>query len=372
MIPIYKPYLHKYKGDAIAAIESEWISNYGIYVDIASKKLKDMLGIKYCILMNNGTSATHSLFLALKYKYPSISKLYLPNYTFIAPVNCALMEYPCDMIEVLKTDKMTMNMDVSDDTLMSLEKNSALVVVHNLGSIVNVNRIKKLRPDIIIIEDNCEGLFGKYDDMYTGSSPATLCSAVSFYANKTITTGEGGAFLTNDLDVYLHIKRIYSHGMDAKRYIHSVIGYNYRMTNIQAALLNSQLDDIEHILATKQCVHNMYNILLCDLIQRRKIQILETDACTTKSNWMVVIRISNLTSYDAFEEFMVSKNIQTRPFFYSFNCHSHLSALKINLLEENGLNETGVMLPSYPELTYNEIQYISLCIDEYINSYLKT
>lgn len=371
MIPIYKPYLNKYKTDAISAIESEWISNYGIYVDLASKKLKDFIGIKYCILMNNGTSATHCLFIALKFKYPSLRKIYIPNYTFIAPINCAMMEYPLDMIEVIRTDKQTMNMNVSDETLNSLQENSALVVVHNLGSIINVNKIREKRPDIIIIEDNCEGLFGKYDNMYTGASPATFCSAVSFYANKTITTGEGGAFFTNDLDTYLHIKRAYSHGMDTKRYIHNVLGYNYRMTNIQAAFLYSQLNDIDHILHLKQNVTDMYMSALAELLELKKIHLLKTDINTVKSNWMMVIKINNLNSYESLEEFMLSKNIQIRPFFYNFKCHSHLNLLNINPLEEDDLNVNGVMLPSYPELTLNEIQYISTCLEEYINSYLK-
>ncbi len=366
MIPIYKPYLKKYKKDALDAIESEWISNYGIYVDIASKKLRELIGVNYCILMNNGTSATHCLFLALKYKYPHIKKIYVPNYTFIAPINCALMEYSVDTIEVVKTDKDTMNMDISEDTLMKMEPDSALVVVHNLGNIVNVNKIHKFRPDIIIIEDNCEGLFGKYEGKYTGSSPATLCSAVSFYANKTITTGEGGAFFTNDIDVYKHIKHVYSHGMDAKRYIHSVIGYNYRMTNIQAALLNAQLNDIEHILSLKQTVVSLYESCLKSLITANKIKMLNTDENTNKSNWMVTIRMPTIKSYEAFESFMSEKNIQVRPFFYHIKSHKHVSNINMHPEEEDNLNSDGVMLPSYPEISCREIEYITNCIDEYL------
>ena len=93
MIPIYIPYLEKYKKSAINAIETSWISNYGINVKNAEEKLKNILNVKYCILMNNGTSATHSLFIALKFKFPQIKKIYVPNNVFIAPWNCALMEY---------------------------------------------------------------------------------------------------------------------------------------------------------------------------------------------------------------------------------------------------------------------------------------
>ena len=82
------------------------------------------------------------------------------------------------------------------------------MLVHNLGGIIDVDRIKKIRPDIILMEDNCEGLFGKYHNVFTGTSKNILSASVSFYGNKTITTGEGGAFMTHDKEVYEYIKRV--------------------------------------------------------------------------------------------------------------------------------------------------------------------
>ena len=218
MLPIYTPYLNKYKKSAINAIESGWISNYGVNVKNAEKKLKYIFGIKYCILMNNGTAATHCLFIALKHKYPNINKIYIPNNVFIAPWNCALMEYKSIQLEVMKTNENTLNINTDEEYIKSLDKNSCILIVHNLGNIINVPRLKRLRPDIIFIEDNCEGIFGKYENIYSGTSNGTLCSAVSFYANKTLTTGEGGAFFTNDIEIYKHIKSTYSHGMTHERY----------------------------------------------------------------------------------------------------------------------------------------------------------
>lgn len=79
MIPIYIPYIDKYKKSAEVAINTSWISNYGIFIKNSEDKLKNLLNIKHCILMNNGTAATHCLLLALKYKYPNIKKIYIPN-----------------------------------------------------------------------------------------------------------------------------------------------------------------------------------------------------------------------------------------------------------------------------------------------------
>ena len=154
MIPIYKPYINKYKKSALDAIHTEWISNYGIYVENSESKLKNIFNIKHCILMNNGTASTHCLFLSVKYLYPNIKKIYVPNNVFIAPINCALMEYDKSKLEVMKINRNTLNIDVSEKYFKELDTNSCVLIVHNLGNIVNVPRLKKIRPDLIFIEDN--------------------------------------------------------------------------------------------------------------------------------------------------------------------------------------------------------------------------
>ena len=258
MIPCYKPFLSKYKTCPIDAINSEWISNHGKYIELATNKLKEILQVKHVILMANGTVATHCLFMSLRYKYPHISKIYVPNNVYVAVYNCALMEYELHNLEVLQINEQTWNMEDDEQYLLSLETNSAIVIVHNIGGIIDVDRIKKIRPDIVLIEDNCEGLFGRYHGKYTGTSENILCSSVSFYGNKTITTGEGGAFVTNNDEIYDHIKHVYTQGMSSKKFIHDVHAYNYRMTNVQAAFLYEQLNDLDCILSLKQKVFNTY------------------------------------------------------------------------------------------------------------------
>lgn len=363
MLPIYKPYLEKYKQSVIDAIDSEWISNHGIYIELSTNLLKKILNVKYCILMNNGTSATHCLFKSLKYKYPQINKIYVPNNVFISPWNCCLLEYNDTQIEVMKMNSDTLNIDVSEQYINTLDKNSAVLIVHNLGNIINVPRLKRLRPDLIFVEDNCEGIFGKYENIYSGSGDVSLCSSVSFYGNKTITTGEGGAFFTNDLDVYKYIKTYYSHGMSDKRYIHDIEGTNYRMTNIQAALLYDQLNDIDHILNMKKQVYNNYKLLYNKIPDKYKniFTLLEEEKDTENSKWMFTLLTNNI-EYDNLEKFMNEKNIQIRPLFYDIHSHSHL----LNIVNQhNKINKNGFMLPSYPELTDIQQNYIFECLLEY-------
>ena len=365
MIPIYKPYLKNYKKSAISCIDDEWISNHGMYVKLAGDKLCEILGVKYCILMNNGTSATQCLYKALKFKYQNITKIYIPNNVFVAPWNCGLVEFPREMFEVMKININTLNIDTDDDYIMSLEKNSAIMIVHNLGNIVNVPKLQRLRPDIIFLEDNCEGLFGKYENTYSGTK--SLCSAISFYGNKTITTGEGGAFLTNDADVYNFIKNIYSHGMSDVRYVHNNLGYNFRMTNIEAGFLYDQLNDYEHILNLKKNIFINYDLLLHKYIKNKKIIKLQTDENTEISHWMYVILIPSII-FNELEKGLEYKNIQIRPLFYDIHVHEHLKDIKktedIQFTKE--FTNYGMMLPSYPELTYEQQKYIISCISEYI------
>lgn len=364
MIPIYIPYIEKYTTSAKQAIDSLWISNYGINVQNAKEKLSKILDVNYCILMNNGTSATNALLIALKYKHPNISKLYVPNNVFIAPYNCALQHFEKSQLEVMKTNPETLNIDTSEDYIKTLTKDSAVLIVHNLGNVVNVPRLKRLRPDLIFIEDNCEGLFGKYEGIYTGASSSTLCSAVSFYANKTLTTGEGGAFLTNDLDVYKYINSVYSHGMTDERYIHDKIAYNYRMTNIQAGFLYDQLSDLDHILNKKNNVFKNYDVLFKDLFESQHIIQLVSENNTQKSNWMYCIIIPKL-NYKKFEKYMEDHLIQIRPFFYDIRRHKHLQDIEV-LYPECETNSNGVMLPCYPELESNKQEYIANCIKNFI------
>tara|TARA_R110000822_G_scaffold45353_5_gene121393 strand:+ start:2914 stop:4011 length:1098 start_codon:yes stop_codon:yes gene_type:complete len=363
MIPFYKPFLERYTKSAIEAIESNWISNHGKYIELASKELLKRIKSKYCILMNNGTSATHCLFLSLKFKHPEIKKIYVPNNVFIAPINCVLREYESSMIEVMKIDVKTLNICVEDKYIQSLDKNSAILIVHNLGNIINISRLKRLRPDIIFVEDNCEGIFGKYENYNTSSCTDVLCSSVSFYGNKTITTGEGGAFFTNDKDIYDNVIKIYSHGMTDKKYVHDSIGYNYRMTNVSGGLLYDQLMDLNFILENKKRVFETYiNILK----ENKNIIFPFTEKETSRSYWVFFLIFKNKKYVEA-EKYLSDKGIETRPIFYPISVHSHLK-IKSNENKDNFfINENGIILPSYPNLTEKEISYICHSIQKFTN-----
>ena len=367
MISIYEPEITKYSTSAINAIKSGWISNHGEYINKANKKLQEILNIKYSILMANGTCATHCLFLSLKFKYPEIKKIYIPNNCYVAAWNSLFTEYTKDIVEIMKMDLDTWNISTEEEYIKSLDKNCAMLIVHNLGNIVNIPRLKKLRPDIIFVEDNCEGLFGKYDGIYSGTFENTLCSSISFYGNKIITTGEGGAFLTNDQDVYNYILKAYSQGLSSERYLHDTHAFNYRMTNVQAAFLYDQLNDIQSILDNKRKIFENYEKLLESLINEGFIKLFKKEDNTKSADWIFSLRLlDNIKSKKEVFDFFKENNIDTRPFFFPINSHKHLEDIQFNDDIPYILNNEIIMIPSSPNITYETQGYVIECIKKYI------
>jgi perosamine synthetase len=386
-INIYTPNIASYTKSAMDAIESGWISNHGKYIGLATEKLKETMKCKHAILMANGTCATHCLFIALKHAHPATTKIYVPNNAYVAAWNAALMEYSECQLSVMRMDARTWNICTDEDYIATLDPHAAVLIVHNVGNIVNVPRLKRLRPDMVFVEDNCEGFLGKYGDQgqdqdqlhpqpqYSGTSPATLCASVSFYGNKIITTGEGGAFLTNDDAVYDHISRVFSQGMSAKRYVHEVHAYNYRMTNVQAAFLYDQLLDLDAIIAQKTKVFETYRALLneSDLIRSGRVRLFEKEDGTQSTHWIFALRIvGNPKTVDETVAFFDANGIDVRPFFYPIHAHAHLAGLtgdNHNHVDDHVpvlLNQEIVMLPSSPDMTLDEqrrvIETVHKCV----------
>ena len=367
MINIYEPKTKYYTQSAISAIKDGWISNHGKFVNLANNKLKEITNTKFSILMSNGTCATHCLFLALKFKYPIINKIYVPNNCYIAAWNASLMEYNIGELEIMKMDENTWNISTDEDYINTLDKNSAVLIVHNLGNIINVPRLKKIRPDLIFVEDNCEGMLGKYENIYSGMSESSLCSSCSFYGNKIITTGEGGAFFTQDEEVYNYIKLVYTQGMSKIKYLHNLHAYNYRMTNIQAGFLYDQLNDIENILENKYKIFQNYDHLLEELFKLGKIQLIKREDDTTYAPWIYTLRILNNTkSIDDMINFFKENNIDIRPFFYPINAHNHLKTITNEDTISYLLNKEIIMIPSSPTITYEEQKTVVNVIYKYI------
>jgi perosamine synthetase len=341
--PIYTPDIAPYTSSIHKAISDGWISSQGEFIAKAEKACAKLLGSSHVVLVNNGTSATHLLYKSLRFKYPHLQRIYVPDYVFVAVWNCALYEYRPTQISVLRMNPATLNMCEDEDYIRSLEPNAAVVVVHNVGNVVNVPRLQRLRPDLVFVEDCCEAFLETYERSTVGTK--SLCAAASFFGNKLITTGEGGLWYTNDKELYEFIYKTCHHGMTSERYVYDVLGYNYRMTNLQAAFLCDQIEDIQSILQRKRDVYERYARLLCG-----------TDFVpSTTGLWMFIAR-SMHEAYTSIQQRLNKCGIDTRPMFYDIRTHKHLC--DITSTEQDIGHSQLFMLPSSPRLTAFDQTYI--------------
>lgn len=357
MIPIYQPYLPKESIEyAEEALHSGWISSRGKYVQLATEKLSDFVATDYVILTSNGTAATHMVTKSLKKFHPEVKRILVPSACYVAPYN--VIEYDNNDWSVRSVDlnEYTWNMDMQNH---QTQEGDAIFIVHNLGNIINVPELMKTHK-CPIIEDNCEGFFGGYD--WYASGTESLCSALSFFGNKNVTTGEGGAFVTTDKDVYDYANHIYNQAQTEERYIHDDVGYNYRMTNIQAALLLGQLENYDYILENKMRVFERYQNNLKDV---EGIYLQEKEDNTEHSMWMFGVRFHNTSGYQKAKRFFDSKRIDTRPMFYPVSRHTHLNHIVGNDDIATMINKSVVVFPSYPTLSDKDIDYICTAIKEF-------
>jgi perosamine synthetase len=364
MIPIYKPYLNENNlSFAHKAIDSGWISSQGEYLDIVKDKLKKILNCKYVILTNNGTTATHLLALSLKYKYPHIKKIIVPNNVYIAAWNSFLYDKNYELIPI-DSDLNTWNFDTSK-LENKIDDSTAVLVVHNIGNIVNVPKLKEQFPNTIFLEDNCEGFTGKYNNLFSGTK--SLASSISFFGNKTLTSGEGGAFITDDEDIFNFINVTKNQGQSDFKFIHSQLGYNYRMTNIQAAILLGQINDYEVIKKKKKIIFDEYKKNLGGI---KEIEFQKIDKDTEHSEWMFGVRFVNFTMEDKnkLELYLFESGVDTRPMFYDINKHNHLKEIPSQNKNSQILQSQCLILPSFPTLTKSQISYICSKIKNYLKN----
>ena len=361
MIPIYTPYLTKNTmKHAAEALDSGWISSHGKYKKMAEELLCEQFDCTHALLVSNGTCATHLLAKSLRFKHPNVNRIIAPNNCYVAAWNSFLFDGYDWKIQLIDSSLETWN---ADYTSVEADENTAFLVVPNLGNMINVSKLKKLYPKSVFVEDNCEGFFGLYNQKRAGSE--SECISLSFFGNKDLTSGEGGAVLTSDSDIYEYINKIHSQGQSTKRYVHDELGYNYRMTNIQAAILYGQLQDSEEIREKKNDIFEIYRRELDDM---PSVSIQNSDDCV-HSNWMFGIRIHNNSGYARAKHFFRKNGIETRPMFYPASVHKYLKNYKqVEFGDETNssiLNNECLLLPSYPSLTKEDLEHIILTVKKY-------
>lgn len=372
MIPVYKPYLTSESAAyANEALESTWISSKGKFIEKVEQKIADHhwtddVRLRRALTCTNGTAATHLLAKLIQIKFPKINKIIVPNNVYVAAINSFLFDKHFELFAVdASVDTWNYDLDKLSDVISKSDlETTALLVTHNIGNIINVPKIQSEWPDILVVEDNCEGFGGFYEGVPSGT--ACFASSISFFANKNVTSGEGGAVICNEEDRGI-LYQLRSQGQSHHRFIHDVIGYNYRMTNIQAAILLGQLENYEKIKSKKAKVFEKYKRLLSDVSE---VSFQSTEPNTQHSNWMFGVKInSDKMNYSDAEMYFNENFIEVRPMFYPLNRHGHLKEIPCDSYEAAELlNSKCLILPSYPSLEDHEICHIVNTLKQYLTS----
>ena len=277
--PVYQPYLTgNEKKYVLECLESTWISSKGKFINEFETRFAEYLGIKYAASVSNGTVALHVALLAL-----GIGKgdeVIVPTFTYIASVNS--ITYTGATPVFVDSDPTSWQMSLEDTRNKISKKTKAILAVHLYGHPCEIQALRDLanKEKLFLMEDTAEALGSEYDRRKAGTFGDI--STFSFFGNKTITTGEGGMVVTNDKALYEKCVHIKGQGLakNAEDW-HDIIGYNYRMTNICAAIGLAQLEKINDIILIKRQYANWYKenlnglpLVFHDEIDRRYFSVL--------------------------------------------------------------------------------------------------
>jgi len=359
MIPVAEPSLGKEElKNVIKAIKSGWISSKGEFIEEFETKFAEYCGVKYGVATSNGTVALHLALKAL-----SIGKgdeVILPTLTFIATANA--VSYCGAKHVFVDSHPYYWCIDPAKIEEKITENTKAIITVHLYGHPCDMDWIMDIAEDrgLYLVEDAAEAHGAEYKGKKVGSFGDISC--FSFYGNKIITTGEGGMCLTNDGELYKKMITLRDHGMSKERkYWHDVIGFNYRMTNIQAAIGSAQVEKLDVFVKKKREIAEIYNSFLRDI----KGITLPREAKWAKNvYWMYSILVEDNFALTR-DELMVKlreNDADSRPFFYPVHVQPpYKRSEKMPVAEF--LADRGINLPSAVTLKRENIEKIIRIID---------
>jgi perosamine synthetase len=362
MISLYKPYISKDTLKNVSrCIKQNWISSKGFYVKKFEKLFSKFTKIKYSVSVANGTCAMHIALLSLGIK--KNDEVIVPSFTYVATANP--IKYIGAKPVFVESNLQTLQIDTKKIEKKINNKTKAIICPHLYGNMTNIDELIKLKKkyNLFLIEDCAESFGSYYKKKHSGNFGEV--STFSFYGNKTITTGEGGMICTNNKKIADIANKLKTQGVVRAKhpYYHDVIGYNYRMTNICAAIGVSQLKKSKFIINQKRKIFDRY---AKKINFSNKIRILKESKNVRSSYWLVVIILDNKIIKKKLEKFLTKNRIETRPTFYPLH---KLPIYYSNKIFKNAelLGTCGLCLPSYPSIKNSEIEYISKKINQFFD-----
>ncbi len=337
-------------------IDSKWLGG-GPWVEKFEKLFANYCNVKHASATSNGTNALYLILKALDIKHGD--EVIVPDNTFITPASMTLHAGAKPVLVDVQPD--TFNMDPALVEKAITPKTKAIIPVHLLGHPADMDEINEIaaKHNIAVIEDAAEAHGALYKKKKAGS--LAPISFFSFYGNKTITSGEGGMILSNDASFIEKCNLIRGHGMrPEKRYWHEVLGYNYRMTDLQAAVGVAQFEKIDTFLTRKKEIATLYGKHLSNV---KGIVLPTVRPYATHSYWMYQIMVTKefpLTRDELAVE-LKKKNIDTRRAFYPAHVQPPYLQ-KGSFPNTNYCSENGLMIPMGANLTDEQVLHVSQSI----------
>jgi len=350
-IHIYQPTLSGNESKYVnECLDTGWISSKGKFVGCFEKTFSEYLHGGYAASVCNGTAALHLALHTLG--IGAGDEVIVPTLTYIASVNA--IAYVGAKPVFVDSELGTWNIDASQIEKKITSKTKAIMAVHLYGAACNMTDLKKIchQHGLLLIEDAAEAFGSKYNDQFVGTFGDI--ATFSFFGNKTITTGEGGMVLTNSKDLIERAAYLKSQAVSKDReYWHDEIGFNYRMTNIAAAIGLAQLEQAESIINKKREIALWYQTELANMpftFQHEENQ-------TKHSYWMVSILADSQEKRDLIRNSLKEAGVETRPLFYPAHTMPTFYSDNVFPIAEN-LSSRGLNLPSYNSLTRNQVNFI--------------
>lgn len=368
MIPVNEPLLNgnekKYLNQCI---DTGWISSEGPFIKEFEEKLANRVGRKHGIAVANGSVALDAAILAL-----GIGKgdeVIMPTFTIIS---CAAAVVRAGAVPVLvDADENDWNMNVQQIEEKITKRTKAIMVVHIYGLPVNMDAVIKIahKYGLKIIEDAAE----QHGQLYNGKPIGSFgnISTFSFYPNKHITTGEGGMILTDSDSIADKCRSLRNLCfVPEKRFLHYELGYNFRMTNMQAALGLAQLERLDEFVEIKRKMGNKYSSLLKDVLGIQ-LPVAKNDNAEN-IYWVYGIVLKSEVPFNAeiAMQKLAKKNIGSRPFFWPMHEQPVFNSMGLFKGEQYPVSENiarrGLYLPSGLALKNNDIESVAEAVKDII------
>lgn len=376
MIPLSVPHLAGREAEYLrACIDDNFVSSVGAFVDRFEREMAARIGTSYAVATVTGTAAIHVALLAAGLQPDD--EVLAPALTFVAPVNAIrycnawpvlvdvdpeYWQLDPDKVEVFLRDECWRDGTVLRNRATG-RRVAGLLPVDILGHPCDMDRLLSLasRYGLFVVEDATESLGAEYSGAPVGSRAPIAC--FSFNGNKIITTGGGGMVVTNDADVAARVKYLTTQAKDDPiEFVHNEIGFNYRLTNLQAAVGCAQLEQLETFVAAKRRIANRYADTLSALTG---VRVMAERQGSRSSRWLYTVLIdSHAFGLDSREVMrsLGAQNIQTRPLWCPIHrLPAHRGAQAFQVVEADRLNAMALSLPSSTCLTDSQQQKV---IDE--------